>query len=239
MSDTDLVEQEQRVLESIVLLSEIRAEELMRPRTQFLSFRPPVSLADVKARAPSGEYLLVTEPDSEEVAAAIPLDELWRVPDQRLDQLAEPVAYVPWSTEAADVLELFRRQKQDVAAVINELGETIGILTFNDILDTIFSGAPSRSERLLRREPIREVGPGVWHVTGMTSVRRLVRYFRIPRPPTKSVTVAGVVQEVLERLPVPGDEGRWGPFIFTVLDVPRRGQLIVRLTKAETPEGEP
>ena len=40
-ADTALVEQEQRVLESIVLLSDIRAEELMRPRTQFLSYRPP------------------------------------------------------------------------------------------------------------------------------------------------------------------------------------------------------
>ena len=38
-----------------------------------------------------------------------------------------------------------------MAAVVNELGETIGILTFDDILDTIFSGTPSRSERLLRR----------------------------------------------------------------------------------------
>ena len=51
--------------------------------------------------------------------------------------------YVPWSTAAADVLELFRREKQEVAAVVNELGETIGILTFDDLLDTIFSGAPA------------------------------------------------------------------------------------------------
>ena len=68
--------------------------------------------------------------------------------------------YVPWSTHAADVLELFRRRKREVAAVVNEFGETIGILTFDDILDTLFSGAPSRSERLLRRDPIRLIAPG-------------------------------------------------------------------------------
>ena len=49
-ADAALVEQEQRVLESIVLLSDIRADELMRPRTQFVSYRPPVTLADLKAR---------------------------------------------------------------------------------------------------------------------------------------------------------------------------------------------
>ena len=97
----------------------------------------------------------MTEPDSEEVAAAIALDDVWQIPDGPLDLLAEPVIYVPWSTRAADVLELIRRRKREVAAVVNEFGETIGILTFDDILDTLFSGAPSRSERLLRRDPIR------------------------------------------------------------------------------------
>ena len=228
-ADTTLVEQEQRVLESIVLLSDIRAEELMRPRTQFLSYHPPVTLADLKARPPQGGYLLVTEADSEEVAAAIALDDVWRIPEGPLDLLAEPVIYVPWSTRAADVLELIRRRKREVAAVVNEFGETIGILTFDDILDTLFSGAPSRSERLMRRDPIRPIAPGVWHVTGMTSVRRLARYFQIAAPATHCVTLSGVVQEALERLPVPGDECQWGPFHFKILDVPLRGQLLIEL----------
>jgi CBS domain containing-hemolysin-like protein len=70
----------------------------------------------------------------------------------------------------------------------------------------------------------------VWHVTGMTSLRRLVRQFKVEPPSTKSVTVAGVVQEMLERLPEVGDVCRWGPFRFKVLDVPDRGQLVVELT---------
>ncbi|MEI8372390.1 MAG: CNNM domain-containing protein [Planctomycetota bacterium] len=235
-ADATLVEQEERVLESIVLLSDIRAEELMRPRTQFLTYRPPVTLADLKARPPSGGYLLVTEADSEEVASAIALDDVWQTLDGPLDLLAEPVIYVPWSTRAADVLELIRRRKREVAAVVNEFGETIGILTFDDILDTLFSGAPSRSERLLRRDPIRPVAPGVWHVTGMTGVRRLARYFQIDKPATHSITLSGVIQEVLERLPELGDECSWGPFHFKILDVPLRGQLLVELTMPDAKE---
>ena len=155
-----------------------------------------------------------------------------------MDLLAEPVIYVPWSTRAADVLELIRRRKREVAAVVNEFGETIGILTFDDILDTLFSGAPSRSERLLRRDPIRPVAPGVWHVTGMTSVRRLARYFQIDKPATHSVTLSGVIQEVLERLPEQGDECPWGPFHFKILDVPLRGQLLIELTMPDGQGGD-
>jgi len=235
-TDAALLEQEQKVLQSIVLLSEIRADELMRPRIQFLSFPPPVSLADLQGRMPPSGYLLVTEPDSDEVAAAITLRSLSNIPTEQLEHHARPVVYVPWCTTCAEVLEAMRRQGRQVAAVVNEFGETIGILTFDDILDTIFSRAPSRSERLLRREPIRQIGDGLWHVTGMTSLRRLVRYFGTERPASKSVTLAGVVQEVLERLPQPGDECRWGPFKLKVLDVLDRGQLLVELTIADPQE---
>jgi len=237
--DAVIVEQEQNVLQNIVTLSEIRADELMRPRTRFLSFRPPVSLADLEGRMPPSGYLLVTEPDSDEVAAAIALRRLSSVPTERLEHYADPVVYVPWCTSVAEALEAMQRQDRHVAAVVNEFGETIGILTFDDVLDTIFGRSPSRSERLLRRAPIRQVRTGTWHVTGMTSLRRLARYFEVERPPSKSQTVAGVVQEMLERFPRPGDECRWGPFRFKVLHVHQRGHLLVELTRADDKEDAP
>ena len=232
-SDAATVQQEQTVLQSIVSYSEMRADELMRPRTQFLAFKPPVSLADLEGKVTPSGYLLVTEPESDEVSGAIALRELSNVPTERLEDYAEPVAYVPWCTSVAEVLETMQRGQRRVAAVINEYGETIGILTFDDVLDTIFSHAPSRSERLLRRVPIRQVAPDTWIVTGMTSLWRLVRHFQVQRPASKSVTVAGVVQETLERLPNPGDECSWGPFHFRVIEVPEHGQLTVELTRVD------
>jgi CBS domain containing-hemolysin-like protein len=237
-TDAALLEQEQRILQHIVLLSEIRADELMRPRTRFTALRPPVSLAAIEGPMTVGGYLLFTEPDSDEVASAIDLSNFSSVPDEHLEYHAQPVVCVPWCATVAAALEAMRQRDRQVAAVVNELGETIGVLTFDDILDTIFTRRPSRSQRLLKRVPIRRHAPGVWHVTGMTSLRRLARHFDVPRPPSKSVTVSGVVQEVLERFPQPGDTCRWGPFQFKVLDAPDRGQLIVELTMPENQEGE-
>jgi CBS domain containing-hemolysin-like protein len=238
-SDASLLEQEQNVLQNLVLLSELRVDELMRPRILFRSFRPPVSLEDLEGRIPPSGYLLVTEPESDEVAAAIPLRRLSSIPSKHLEHYAEAVVCVPWCTTVAKTLELMQRQDRQVAVVVNEFGETIGILTFEDLLDTIFSPAPSRSERLLQGEPIRQVGPQVWTVTGMTSLRRLSRYFHIERPPSQSVTVAGIIQEELERLPQTGDECRWGPFQLKVLAVEQRGRLLAELTLVDPPEGAP
>ena len=159
-----------------------------------------------------------------------------RLPEDDLDRQAEPVFYVPWCTMVADALEACWRRRRHVAAVVNELGETIGILTFDDILDTIFSGTPSRSERLLRRPPIRRLAPGVWQVTGMTSLRRLARYFHVERPPSKSVTVAGWFRRRWSGCPSPATCAAGGPSSFRVLDAPLRGQLLVELTLAEPEE---
>jgi putative hemolysin len=237
--DAALIEQEQSVLENIVSLSEIRADELMRPRIGLMTFRPPVALADLKGRMTPSGYLLVTEPHSDEVASAVDLRGLSSIPESHLEHCADPVVYVPWSTSVAAALEVMRHRDRQVAAVVNEFGETIGILTFEDIVETIFTRSASRTERLLQREPLGRVGSGRWQVSGMTSLRRLVRRFDVPRPPSKSVTVAGVIQEALERLPQPGDECRWGPFEFRVLEAPDRGQLLVELTLAPTEEDAP
>jgi putative hemolysin len=231
-SDAALMGQEQQVLQNIVSLSEVPVEELMRPRTQLRTFSPPVRLADLGGDVPPSGYVLVTERDSDEVAAAVALKYLTDIATDHLEHFADPVIYIPWCATVSGALDQMHRRDREVLAVVNEFGETIGILTFDDLLDTIFGDRPSRSARLLKRPPIVEVRPGTWHVTGMTSLRRLARHFQVTLPPCKSVTVAGMLQEVLQRMPARGDQCRWGPFDLEILDAPQRGQLTVALTRA-------
>jgi len=231
--DATLLAQERRVLENIVSLSELRADELMRPRTQVRVFHPPVRLADLQGQLTPSGYLLVTEPDSDEVAGGIALRELCNIPEEHLENYAEPVVYVPWCTTAAQAFQTMQRHNRRVAAVVNEYGETVGILTLDDIFQTIFGPEPSRSERLLRRPAIVQVDENRWEVNGITSLRRLARHFGVARPPSKSVTVEGVIQETLERLPQVGDVCRFGPFQFKVLEASSRGQLRVELSLTE------
>jgi CBS domain containing-hemolysin-like protein len=130
---------------------------------------------------------------------------------------------------ATTLFEL-RRRDQEVAAVINEFGETIGIVTLDDILDTLFHEAGSRSARLLARSSISPQQDGIWHVTGMTGLRRLARHFRLDLPPTKNITVGGLLQELLQRVPVAGDDIRWSGLRFRVLDAAAHGSVVVELS---------
>ncbi len=58
----------------------------------------------------------------------------------------------------------------------------------------------------------------------MATLRRLGREFEVSLPATKSTTVAGVLQEQLQRLPEAGDEVEWASFSFTILEAPQPEQ---------------
>ncbi|MFV1964748.1 MAG: CNNM domain-containing protein [Pirellulaceae bacterium] len=238
-SNKQLVKQEQAALRNIVLLSDIRVDEWMRPRAQFRTFRPPVSLSDLGGKMTPSGYLLVTEPDSEEVASSVHLKELSDIPQEHLEHHAEPVVYLPWCATVADALQEMKQRHRQVVAVLNEHGETIGILTFEDVLDTVFTYNPSRSRILLNLKPIHYIAPGVWMVAGVTSLRRLASDLKIGFPPSKSVTIAGVIQEKLGRLAEAGDTCDWGPFRMKVLEAPERGHMLVELTRPHGQEEEP
>lgn len=121
-----------------------------------------------------------------------------------------------------------------VLGVVNEHGETIGVLTHDDLLEFLFSRTAGQSEGPMRRGAIRMVAPGVWHVSGLAGLGRIARYFGLSSlPETRGVTLAGVVQEALERLPQPGDVCIWGPFRLRVLEAAPRGRLLVELERQD------
>lgn len=230
VSDADLQRQEQAVLNNVVLLSDIRVDEWMRPRTQFRSFRPPVQLSDLQGKEFQTGYLLVTEFRQDEISRAIRLANISELPPRNIDRLAAPVLYLPWCTTVSLALENMTRLERDVAVIVNEHGETVGLLTMEDIFETIFSYAPSRSKRLLDENPIHYIRPNCWVVSGMVGLRQLARRLNLELPKTRSVTISGVIQEKLQRLAQPGDYCRWGPFELRVLEYPYRGHMLVEIT---------
>ncbi len=227
--DAQLAALEQSALRNIVLLSELPAEELMRPRNQYQSFGAPVHLEQLAGELPPSGYLLITEDDSDDVSAAIPLKHLTAIPRRHLETFAQSVVYVPWCATVAAILDELRRQEREVAAVVNENGETIGIVTIEDVLETIFEEHSSRSARLLATSSIVPVAPDRWHVTGITNLRRLGRHFEVPLEASRSVTVAGILQERLQRIPVEGDELSWSGFHFRVLESGESGAVKAEL----------
>jgi CBS domain containing-hemolysin-like protein len=239
-SSAELIRQEKQILHNILDLSEITAEEVMRPRGTYPAYRPGVRIADFGGKVPPGDYLAIVDPHKEDVESAIALSNFSLVPSDRLEESAEEVVYVPWCATLASVLKQLREQFVDVAAVINEYGETIGIVTYDDIMDAVLILEPERAQRFLPRDPVLEVAPDCYHVEGITSLRHLCARLGIEYEPDSDelVTLAGMLHEKLEHIPAVGDECRWRDYRVRVIEVSKRGRLRAMLTKEPQPAPE-
>ncbi len=236
--DAELVQEGRMVLNNIVAMSDIRLDEWMRPRAQFEVFRPPVSWEDLGEGLTPPGYLVIADPDGGEIVAAVDLGQLSQLPADHLERLARPVLYLPWCASVADAFQQMVDLDREVVAVVNEFGDTIGILTYHDLLDTMFSDQPNRSARLLNRPPIRQVSSDVWHVTGVAGIRSLARELGVRLPHSRNATVAGVLQETLYRLPSEGDQVVWGPLEFRVLEAEEHACLLVEVVRHAVGDGE-
>jgi putative hemolysin len=236
----EMIRQEKEILHNILDLSEIRVEEVMRPRGSYAALSPPIRAADLGNKTPPGDYVALVRPGSDDVEAAIALSSFSLMSADRLDEAAADVVHVPWCATLATVLTMLREQVADVASVVNEYGETIGIVTYDDLLDTVLIPEPDRSVRFLNREPVLEVAPGCYHVEGIAPLRHLCSKLGMEYEPESDelVTLAGLLHEKLEHIPTVGDECSWRGYRIRVIEVLKRGRLRAALTKEE-PATEP
>ncbi|MBA63809.1 MAG: hemolysin activation protein [Planctomycetaceae bacterium] len=226
--DAELDEHEYRMLRNIVHLSQLRADEWMRPRRQFVTFQAPVTFADMKGIFPPSGFVLVTKKDSEEIQYSMDAGDLLDMrPGQ--SQMGKRIVAVPWCASVADVYDKLRSTDRHVANVVNEHGETIGIITIDDIADAVFVETPSRTRRIIDEQPIRKIEHNVWQVMGLATIRRLAKQLNVELPETRNVTIQGVLQEVLQALPTQGDQCIWGPLQLEVLEAAERGRCRVKV----------
>jgi len=223
-------------LRGIVSLSDLRLDEVMRPRMRFVTFTAPVHLADLGEQMTPSGYVIIEDPDSGEVISALNLSDATSLPETHLEHLASKVLVLPWCADAAEAFQQMLATEREVVVVVNEIGETIGVVTLRDLLDTIFSDGEGRGFRILRRKSLQELEEGVWLLSGLTSLRRLARSFQVTLPETRHVTVNGILQEELGKIPEQGDEVDWGPFHFEVQDADPDGHSSVKLTLREVTE---
>ncbi|MCA9239663.1 MAG: DUF21 domain-containing protein [Planctomycetales bacterium] len=237
-SDEHLVEQERAVLSRVVALADTRVEEIMRPRLFYEALRPPVTLSQLTPQNTVGGYVLVTESGNEEIAGVIDAGRAALSTRENLDRLLSPVMPAPWCASAADTLSRLDKLGLGVAAVLNELGETIGVVTRNDLLASVLHSETTRGADLHRVGRIRAIADGQWDVAGVTTLRRFAKSIQRELPPTKGITIAGMLQEQLNRMPQEDDEVEWGGFRWRVSAADHPALLSALVTEIPTPTEE-
>jgi putative hemolysin len=223
-------EAEQEMLEGVLHLADRTAGMVMTPRTRMVSLDVDDSPADVlrKIAASHRSRFPVVEQDAENVIGIVRSKDLLVqiMAGQRLDlrPLLQPAIFVPETMTAPRVLETFRQQGAHIAMVTDEYGSVQGLITHNDILESIVGELPARGEGpplgAVRRED------GSWLVDGLLDIPALRHAADLPPLPDEEdgvyQTVGGLVTHMLGSIPAAGQAVAWREWRFEVMDMDGR-----------------
>ncbi len=241
-TDSKMIDLEKGILQNTLQLSNIQAQEWMHPKSQFSSLALPASRERLEewindqetegADESKRRIALILSPTDNEVTATTTIEHIRQAIGRRTAPTVQPAFYVPWCANLANVMQQLLTLDLKVAVVVNERGDTIGVLFFEDIIEAIFA-SPSAAINTMGRPLFAKTGEAKWEVTGSTRIKQLERSLSIKLPETRDATIAGVLQSQLRRLAQVGDRIAWGTFQLQVTDVPRRGEMYVQITSSE------
>lgn len=148
--------------------------------------------------------------------------------------LITQVLTVPDTLTLSETLDIFKTQKRDFAAVVNEYALTVGVITLKDILWVIMGDFVPTDDT----QQIVKHKDGSWRIEGATpveDVERLLSTGKIPDDESYE-TMAGFLMYMLRRVPKLSDRVTFAGYRFEVVDMEgaRVNQIIA--TKIKDPE---
>jgi putative hemolysin len=228
-----LTPEENRLLAEVVDLGGLKVRHVMRPRVDMIaanaSDSPDVVRTLMLARRLTKMPVYVRTVDN--VVGLVQLRQLFLKPGMPLDQLVQPVHFVPEQKTVESLLEFFRKTRTDMAVVVDEYGGIAGIVQLEDIAEELIG----RMDLGTGVEPIQQLGPFQYRLAGDLAIHDWADALGIDLEETRQSTIGGLVTALLERVPRKGDAAHLGNLKFTVERVRKHRIETVILTVEPMP----
>jgi putative hemolysin len=228
---------EQSVAAEALRLGERTVRDIMRPRIDLDALdiaTPPGEILGAIAMA-GYSRLPVYEGSLDHILGYVSIKDVlrntflgWPI---ELKKMMHRALFVPETMPLDRLLELFQKEKNQLAIVLDEYGGTEGMVTLEDVLEELVGEIHDehrREEQLafVQRED------GSWLVNGTAGVEELAERcgLKLGGLARDYSTVSGLVLAKLERIPVVGDTLRWEGLVVEVVDMDGRriDKLLVR-----------
>jgi len=217
-----LEESDRELIQSVVEFGDKTVREVMTPR-------PEIVAVPIDATIEQFTELLRTKPYSrvpvyegsiDHVKGIVFAHDVLQIPDveaQRhtVGELMKPVDFVPESKQVSALLREMQKENQHMAIVIDEYGGTAGVVTIEDLVEEIVGEI--RDEHEAKADIVRE-NKNSYVVPGNMDVDRLDELFHIRPNGHEAATVAGLVSEILGRIPEQGEVVEENGLRFEVLE---------------------
>ena len=142
---------------------------------------------------------------------------LQRAPELNLRTLLRPAVFVPESKRLNELLRDFRSNRNHLAIVIDEFGNTAGLITIEDVLEEIVGEIEDEFDDKEREANIYTLADGAQRVAGDVPIEAVNRAFSITLSTLDFDTIGGLVAHELGRVPRRGETVALGGLRFTVM----------------------
>ncbi len=143
---------------------------------------------------------------------------LQRAPELNLRTLLRPAVFVPESKRLNELLRDFRSNRNHLAIVIDEFGNTAGLITIEDVLEEIVGEIEDEFDDVDQRENgIYTLADGTHRVAGDVAIDAVNTAFATALPAAEFDTIGGLVAQEWGRVPRRGEVVEVGSLRFTVM----------------------
>ena len=234
--------EEQQMIDNVFDFGDTIARDVMIPRIDMTWIPEDADYETLLSVFRKDKYtrIPVCRNSSDNVVGIVNVkDLLLRDPDKTFrisDYMREPL-FTHERKKTAELMREMRKNYANIAIVLDDYGVTSGMVTMEDLLEEIVGEIRDEYDTDEEKR-IRQTGSGEYLVDGDVRLTELNEQLGTGLSSEENETVGGLVMELLDHLPTPGETASQGKVLFRVekMDKNRISRLSVKIEEPEPAE---
>ncbi len=239
----EVEEVEKEIVERVFSLGDRDVASLMTHRTEFVWLDIDDNLESVKAKLSQHIHYIypVADKTLDNIVGVVYLKDLFNKLDtfNSVKEIMREPQYLHESISVYDALETFKENKIHYALVIDEFGMVVGMVTMNNILESLVGNA-SELETEDDEDEFIERENGTFLVGGQYSFYDFLSHFDLEElyQDNDFNTLGGLILEQTGTIPKVGEKIMWDRFIFEIVDLDstRIDKILVSIDPEKLPK---
>jgi putative hemolysin len=226
-----LEESDRQLIQSVVEFRDKTVREVMTPRPEITAVPVETTIEQFTEMLRKKPYsrVPVYEGSIDNIKGLVFAHDLLQISDvdahtRTVRELMKSIYFVPESKSVQTLMREMQAQKIHMAAVIDEYGSVAGVVTIEDLLEELVGEITDEHEP--QPDVVKEKD-GSYLVPGNMDIDRLVELFGVRPENVQATTVAGLVSELVGRIPDTGEVIQQNGLRFEILQSTDR--LVERL----------
>lgn len=214
------------LVDNIFDFSDKTVKEIMVPRTDITSIFLEDSFDDIISYTLEEQLTRypVCEDNKDNVIGFIHIKDLYKQKikgnDQSIKNIIREIKLVPESMSISELLKIFKKEKVQMALIIDEYGGTSGLVTIEDILEEIVGEIQDEFDE--EEEAIIKTEDNSYIVDGKVLIEDITELLYIDIEDENIDTIGGWVYTQLESYPKVNDKFTYKDYEFIILKCDRK-----------------